>query len=75
MPFMVKTEEETGGAEGVYEIGYLVASALSEEKLGGFVDELKNIITKLGGVIISEEFPRKICTPASKIPRAAWVRY
>ena len=58
---MVKNEEAEETKEevkGVYEIGYLVASSLSSEKLGGLVESIKDSVVKNEGVIISEEFPK-----------------
>ncbi|MEK7646224.1 MAG: 30S ribosomal protein S6 [Patescibacteria group bacterium] len=41
----------------VYEIGYLIASSIPEEKVPGEADAIKKIITDAGSVIISEEAP------------------
>jgi len=43
----------------VYEIGYLIASSIPEEKLGAEVDVMKKIITDAGATIVSEEMPQE----------------
>ncbi|MFA6554706.1 MAG: 30S ribosomal protein S6 [Candidatus Paceibacterota bacterium] len=43
----------------VYEIGYLIASSIPEEKINGEVDAIKKIISDAGASIISEEMPHR----------------
>jgi ribosomal protein S6 len=42
----------------VYEIGYLIATSIPEEKVPGEADTLKKIITDAGATIIAEEAPQ-----------------
>ena len=55
---MIKSEEAKEEGREIYEVGYLVASSLSEDKLGGLVGSIKNAVIKNEGVIISEEYPK-----------------
>lgn len=41
----------------VYELGYLIASSIPEEKLGAEVEVIKKIISDAGASVISEEMP------------------
>jgi ribosomal protein S6 len=41
----------------VYEIGYLIATSIPEEKVPGEADTLKKIITDAGATIIADEAP------------------
>ena len=41
----------------VYEIGYLIASSVPEEKVSGEAEAVKGIITKAGASVIAEEIP------------------
>lgn len=43
--------------ESVYEIGYLIASSIPEEKIPGEADAIKKIIVDSGASVISEEAP------------------
>lgn len=43
----------------VYEIGYLIASSIPEEKINGEVDAIKKIISDAGASIVSEEMPHR----------------
>jgi ribosomal protein S6 len=43
----------------VYEIGYLVASSISEEKVGAEVETIKKILSGAKAEIVSEEAPHK----------------
>lgn len=43
----------------VYEIGYLIASTIPEEKIGSEVDQIKKIINEAGASVISEEMPHR----------------
>lgn len=42
----------------IYEVGYLFVPTIAEENVGGEVTRLKDVITKYGGVFISDEYPR-----------------
>ncbi|MEI6396688.1 MAG: 30S ribosomal protein S6 [Candidatus Taylorbacteria bacterium] len=41
----------------VYEIGYLIASSVPEEKVSSEAEAVKSIITKAGASVIAEEIP------------------
>src|SRR6266567_2661464 len=41
----------------VYEIGYLVASSITEDKIPAEADAVKGILTKAGASIIADEMP------------------
>ncbi len=41
----------------VYEIGYLIASSVPEEKVASEAEAIKSIITKAGASVIAEEMP------------------
>ncbi len=58
MPLMVKSEEINDGVPEIYEVGYLVTSLLSDEKVGEMIEKTKVAIKKDGGEIISEESPK-----------------
>ena len=45
--------------QSVYEIGYLIASSVPEEKIPGEAEALKNIITGAGASFIAEEMPHR----------------
>lgn len=42
----------------VYELGYLIASSIPEEKVGAEADSIKKVVVDAGASIISEEAPR-----------------
>ncbi|MEK7581959.1 MAG: 30S ribosomal protein S6 [Patescibacteria group bacterium] len=50
--------KEKGEGMKIYEVGYLLAPSLPEEKLFQLVEDLKDAIVKDGGAIITEEFPK-----------------
>lgn len=52
-----KKEKGEGGLRA-YEVGYHIVPAVSAENLSSEVENIKNFLTKEGGVIISEEFPK-----------------
>lgn len=43
----------------VYEIGYLIAASVPEEKVPGEAEAIKKIITDAGAEVIAEEAPRR----------------
>lgn len=43
--------------QGVYEIGYLIASSVPEEKVASEAEAVKSIITKAGASVIADELP------------------
>ncbi len=45
--------------QSVYEIGYLIASSIPEEKIPGEADAIKSIITGAGASVIAEEAPHR----------------
>lgn len=46
--------------KNVYEVGYLLVSKLTEEEVPGVYGNLKDLVQKLGGEIISDDMPRMI---------------
>lgn len=66
---MVKKEENEKVENGVYEVGYLVAPKVSEDKVSVEVDKILEMIKKEGAVIITDEFPklRELSYPMEKI--------
>lgn len=44
----------------IYELGYLLAPTLSEDEVPAAFGNLKDLITSMGGVAISEEMPKNI---------------
>lgn len=55
----MNTKVESLNDSKVYEIGYLLVSSLLEEKVQSEVEKIHNLVTKNGGSILSEEFPKK----------------
>ena len=51
-----EAKEEINGK--VYELGYLLVPTLSEENMPGVFGNLKELISSLGGVYISDEMPK-----------------
>lgn len=45
--------------QSVYEIGYLIATSIPEEKIPGEADAIKSIITEAGASILAEEAPHR----------------
>ncbi|MEN9913126.1 MAG: hypothetical protein RLY66_534 [Candidatus Parcubacteria bacterium] len=45
--------------QSVYEIGYLIASSIPEEKVQGEADAVKSIITGSGASVLAEEAPHR----------------
>jgi ribosomal protein S6 len=52
-------QEKIDDRLSVYEIGYLIASSVPEEKVGAEVENIKKIINDAGSLVIAEEMPRK----------------
>ncbi len=48
---------QADGRKGVYEIGYLIASSVPEEKVSAEADAVRKIITAAGAEMIAEEAP------------------
>ncbi len=60
MPDM-ENEVENKGAEGrIYEVGYLLTPAIDDAEIPAEYTNLKDLVSSLGGEIISDEMPRKI---------------
>ena len=53
----MKKMEKQEGRTAIYEIGYLLISSLPVEKVEGETTSLREIFTKNGGEMISEEMP------------------
>ena len=53
-------ENEKESRAQVYEVGYLMVPGIAEENLGAEVTALKDSLTGLGAVIISDEYPKMI---------------
>jgi ribosomal protein S6 len=51
-------KNDKGERLSVYEIGYLIATSIPEEKVPGEADTLKKIITDAGATIIADEAPQ-----------------
>ena len=56
----VNAENEIEGdvTERVYELGYLLVPTISEENLPAIFGNLKELVSSLGGVVISDENPK-----------------
>lgn len=62
----------------VYEIGYLIATSVPEEKVPAEAEAIKQIITKAGGSIIADELPhsqRLAYTMRKKTVSGAYDKY
>ena len=51
--------EDLKDRQSVYEIGYLIASSVAEEKVPAEVDALKQLLSAAGAVTIADEMPHK----------------
>jgi len=71
-----KTANKTDTSK-IYEIGYLLVSSLPDEKIPGEVQEIKQVITKAEGEIISSEDPILIdlAYPMVKVVSATRQKY
>ena len=49
--------KETGEKMNVYEVGYLLSTSITEEKVDAEVEALRAGVEKNGGVVISEQAP------------------
>jgi ribosomal protein S6 len=52
--------ENASGDQKVYEVGYLLVPSISEEEVPTTYGNLKELISSLGGVVISDEMPTMI---------------
>jgi ribosomal protein S6 len=71
-----KTENERGedGKERVYELGYLLSPAISEEDVPVVVGNLKELISSLNGIAISDEMPKMMPLAYAMVKVVANVR-
>jgi len=71
-----KTANKTDTSK-IYEIGYLLVSSLPDEKIPGEVEEIKNVIAKAEGEVISSEDPILIdlAYPMVKVAGATRQKY
>jgi ribosomal protein S6 len=71
-----KTENEPGksGKERVYELGYLLSPAISEEDVPVVVGNLKELISSQDGIAISDEMPKMMPLAYSMVKVVANVR-
>jgi len=65
---MTKSAETNEHSSKVYEAGFLLSPHLSEEKLSGVVSSFKDAVTREGGAMISDDFPklRELAYPIQK---------
>lgn len=56
----VKNEVSGGADSKVYELGYLLTSAIKEEEVPTQYGNLKELIVSFGGEIVSDEMPKMI---------------
>lgn len=55
-----ENEMNDNKTERVYELGYLLVPTLSEENVPAVFGDLKELVSSLGGVVISDEMPKMI---------------
>jgi ribosomal protein S6 len=68
-------DEKDGDANSrVYEVGYLLAPSISEEDLPVVFGNLKELISSMGGMIISDEMPKMIQLAYTMVKVVANVR-
>ena len=72
MRLSAKKMEETNEVEvnsRVYEVGYLLVPTLSEDEILAMYGNFKELVSSLGGKIISDDMPRMIplCYPMVKV--------
>jgi len=63
MPNKVENEEKIEGNETeakIYEVGYLLAPSIEGERIPAVYGDLKELISSLGGEMISDEMPKMI---------------
>ncbi|MFA6257050.1 MAG: 30S ribosomal protein S6 [Candidatus Paceibacterota bacterium] len=53
-------KDELDTTERIYELGYLLVPTLSEEDMPVAFGNLKELISTMGGVMVSEEMPKQI---------------
>ncbi len=67
-------ETKEDGAERVYELGYLLVPSLPEEDLPVVFGNLKELVSSLGGIAISDEMPKMMPLAYSMVKVVANVR-
>src|SRR3989344_5197296 len=57
---MIKEETNNKGSDGLklYEVGYLLAPTITEDKVAGEVSGIKSILEQNKTLLFSEEFPK-----------------
>ncbi len=53
-----ENKKDNDSRNSIYEVGYLMVPGIAEENVGAEVTNLKDKLTELGAVIISDEFPK-----------------
>jgi ribosomal protein S6 len=53
-------DDIVGGDDRIYEVGYLLVPTIPEADLPAMYGNLKDLVTTLGGAVISDEMPKKI---------------
>lgn len=53
-------EQENGGGNKVYELGYLLVPTISQDDIPIMYGNIKELIVTFGGVIISDEMPKMV---------------
>jgi ribosomal protein S6 len=73
---VIGVENEIAGEanERVYEVGYLLVPTISEEELPAVYGNLKELISALGGVAISDEMPKMMTLAYSMVKVVSNVR-
>ena len=74
MKLMSDAEKETNKSSQVYELGYLLVPTLAPEDVPAVYGNLKELVSSLGGVAISDEMPKKIPLAYAMLKVAANVR-
>ena len=70
----VLNEIQIEGDGRVYELGYLLVPTIPEENVAGVYTNLKDLVSSLGGVAISDEMPKMIPLAYSMVKVVANVR-
>ena len=70
-----ENEVEKNANERVYELGYLLVPTISEEDLPAKIGDLKELVSSLGGIHISDENPKIIPLSYSMAKVVANVRH
>mgnify|MGYP001457258225 CR=1 FL=1 len=69
----IKGVEEAGG--NVYEVGYLLVPTYKEEEVPAVYGNLKELVSNLGGMVISDEMPKFMNLAYSMVKVVANVRH